>query len=596
VSAILVLFLATAPSAPAPAADLAGYMTALDELMARRRRIVDLVLAGRAAEARAETEAPAPAALGTDWTVLPSGNLSWPERELGGTRAEHPKFALWMGFPEIAKPLFDQALRRGEIVPDHMLHAVFRELIVSGQVEAAREWAAVHAGFDAPWAARALADPASFADEVSAQGESRARRALLLWRSRPQSPDGAFFDTLVRFMHPEGRRLALDSAAARPGVTVDEKVQRLRQAARESGKDRAYDAWRRLAEAQLTPYATAEASYRWGFLELARGRPAAAIPLLQQARELDPDLVGSAAQWQLGHAHFEKGDFASALRAWLRGETEFFALPACRRPGDASRHRMWQGVALERLGRVDEAVAHYAAAIGHPLVAARLLDLYESAGQFEDVERIFTEATPRTSYGYAEAVPGLTMLVLRRMARAKDWPSLAAAAASAGDPDHPADDGVQPSRLAPRAIAREARRLLARDCAETVPVIVASLAAVPRHQGAAQLRALGHCGTPPAIEVLSGFAADESPHVAQVARAALAATTLGRKALASRGWPVPSDAGRAREPWSDPPLVFPRANGRPLPSRVIPVAPLAARDDPERRKRLVNRRVFQCPE
>src|SRR5262245_30637462 len=120
----------------------------------------------------------------------------------------------------------------------------------------------------------------------------------------------------------------------------------------------------------------------------------------------------------------EAGDYRGGLSALQRSERELHMVTT----GNSfeAKYALWEGFALDHLGQLDEAVPHYLHVFTHTRVMARLLDLYEGAGQLGDLERMVTERSSRSSAAYAEAVPALTLLVMRRVAQAGDWGTLIA--------------------------------------------------------------------------------------------------------------------------------------------------------------------------
>lgn len=587
-TALLVAVLALFRPTPATG-ELATYMAALDSFLERQRQVADLAASSRIAEAQQLLNSAVPAGLDPAFDpprpILSNGSRM-PE-SIPPAGDDLASFLLRIGFPETAAPTLETAARRGRPSPSRDLQ-VFLDLHASGQNDGARRWAVTHPDLQGPVVAGILQHPEVY--EGRGGMSAAARGAARMWRERAAAPDIAFFDALAAHLPPRGQVLALEAGAGVARLSPAERGRRLRQAAKLSGKDLALDAWRRLAEAEIDPYLTGEALYQWGGLELARGDARAAVPLLRRAGHLDPDLLLSAAQRKLGFAHFAEGDYAAALQAWARAEAESSPRPqmgCCPWYGGEEHdhdYRLWQGLALERMGRIDEALAHYLRAIGRIDVAVHVLDLYEAAGQFTDVERLFVEATPSRAWEYPDAVPGLSMLVLRRMARAGDWPSLVAAALAerfdVGD--------VVSYEPGKHSLAREAMRLLARNCAATVPLVQTSMAAASGERYAS-IRALGVCATPAAVEALVAVVAERNRgYEAIAASQELRRTALGRAALTAQGEkmsPLP-----AHDPESDPEPVFPRADGRPLPTSVTPLTLPAARRDPLRWERLMSQR------
>ena len=165
-------------------------------------------------------------------------------------------------------------------------------------------------------------------------------------------------------------RRALPAAASLrpvPGQTglpreAGETLRRLQESARRHPKDpdilgrlamayHAWEQWEAAAEAYRTARTVAPKAHRWwylaGLLEVARGRHADAVPLLERAAALEPGHV--AGQLRLAEARFEAGDLAGS-------EALFRELAGGRSTAAAAEYG---------LGRIAQARGDHGRAVGH---------------------------------------------------------------------------------------------------------------------------------------------------------------------------------------------------------------------------------------
>jgi tetratricopeptide (TPR) repeat protein len=219
-----------------------------------------------------------------------------------------------------------------------------------------------------------------------------------------------------------------------------------------------FASWSALAShPSATDAQRAQAFLHMGLLRRREGRLAEAVELFRKAPwSGGPD--ATTAGLMAGHALFEQGDYASALAAYREAEDKG--------SGEASRFALYQGMCLEHLGRVREAVGEYAAALlDAPLwwrrpLAWHLVELYDAAGR-PDVLATFLDA--QGADAYASTLPVRRVMFAYRLEKNRDWRSLVThlARADSSDPRDPRKDSIGPVIV----------RVLARHCEEVAPLL-----------------------------------------------------------------------------------------------------------------------------
>ncbi len=261
------------------------------------------------------------------------------------------------------------------------------------------------------------------------------------------------------------------------------------------------------------------------------------------------------AQWDLAETLYARGAYEEALAAYVESRDKYprrsMALSPCGKVGAVARFEASLGEArcLERLGRYGEAAAAYLrmlygddslAVSWDPEVSLRLVDLYEAAGQADDLRAILEErdgswARRRVeeSRGWisrSEAerdAPGRfprRVLELRRMEREQRWEDLAAVAA--GGPEKL--DGYGPVYWE----AAEACRILARHPAQSVRVLLGRAAGADPGARPWVIYALGLTGLREAVEAVLVWVrrAGDPARVAAMVKAFRTAGPPGRAA------------------------------------------------------------------
>ena len=488
-SPFVIMLLLGGPARPPVNQGLDAYMAGLEQAVARWRRIFQLTVEERTDEAGTLVASPLPTAMKNDFSRESDHRV--PRRD-----ARHPgssvyavaHFGMELGLPELAVPVFDEAEGRGENVPDGVASSVWRDLQAVGETTLGAEWAArrrIGSHEQLPTSeTEALAARAS-----RASPRARARLALVLWGMAPslRITERQKLEMLESMLPPEGRRLARESILDVDGLSAADRAAVLSRLARDSPASGQYTAWERLSLAAVPSESKARALVEMAAVRVGEGRPQDAVRLLTRARGDDPS-VAPDAQWHLAVDLFALGDYAEALEGFRRSEVD---LPrhTCCGESHALEYAIWEGLTLEHLGRAPEAVPHYLSAFSDMRVMAHLIDLYEMAGQLADLEGVVGELTPKDPAAYWKVAPSLELLVMSRIARARDWASLVAVLRE-----------MSTRSLNPNGTdsmkANEAVRLLARACDETVPLLTDALGTEDSYARGWVAYALGKCGTP----------------------------------------------------------------------------------------------------
>ena len=216
----------------------------------------------------------------------------------------------------------------------------------------------------------------------------------------------------------------------------------------------------------------------------------------------------SRAQWEVGRSLFAKGDYKGALEAYQTTRLKYPLESWCNVERTVAQYRyaLNEGLSYEHLGMYKEAVDSYLRAY-----VPRVADLYEAAGQLDDLKRFLDKKDKE----YFDSVDELArkklspeqlkmfrpthrlrgMLQIYALGQSRDWPALIEFLRkwSSGGGDGRQDD-----------IAR----ILARHPEETVPLLKKELVKGDVRPEL-MYRALGRAGTPDAVATLKSIAAKE---------------------------------------------------------------------------------------
>ena len=216
----------------------------------------------------------------------------------------------------------------------------------------------------------------------------------------------------------------------------------------------------------------------------------------------------SRAQWEVGRSLFAKGDYKGALEAYQTTRLKYPLESWCNVERTVAQYRyaLNEGLSYEHLGMYKEAVDSYLR-----VYVPRVADLYEAAGQLDDLKRYLDKKDKEyfdsvTEFARQKLSPEKLkmfrpthrlrgMLEIYALGQSRDWPALIEFLRkwSSGGGDGRQDD-----------IAR----ILARYPAETVPLLRQELAKADVRPEL-MYKALGLAGTPDAVATLKSIAAKE---------------------------------------------------------------------------------------
>ena len=238
------------------------------------------------------------------------------------------------------------------------------------------------------------------------------------------------------------------------------------------------------------------------------------------------------AQWLIGRILFQKGDYKGALEAYQTARLKYPIQTSCNVQEDAWRYRyaLHEGLTYEHLGLYNEAVNSYLRAY-----VPRVADLYDAAGQLEDLKR-FLESKDEESYNAASELARKkfsreeikkyhptrrvhNVMKVYALGQTRDWPALIDLLRkwSSGGGDGRED-----------VVAR----ILARYPEETMPLLKQELATTWIRRDL-MYKVFGYVGTPEAVAILKSIA--EKAHAMEVALSLIHALSLagepGEKAI-----------------------------------------------------------------
>lgn len=240
----------------------------------------------------------------------------------------------------------------------------------------------------------------------------------------------------------------------------------------------------------------------------------------------------SRAQWEVGNSLFAKGDYRGALEAYQTTRFKYPLESWCNVEREVAQYEyaVHEGLSYEYLGLYREAVSSYLS-----IYAPRLVDLYEAAGQVEDLKRIISRRdqdyinsigkqsgrliSPEDFKKYRPSQILLDILEIHEMGKSQDWPALFKLLRnwSAGG-----GNGKQEVVV----------KMIARYPEETVPLLKQELtkSEVPP---ALMYQALGLASTPDSVATLRSIAEKEENiwSALSLVHALSLAGTPGQKAL-----------------------------------------------------------------
>jgi len=340
----------------------------------------------------------------------------------------------------------------------------------------------------------------------------------------------------------EGEQLVLEAVAESGNSTTEEAANAVLDIGNRHYRIEEYEqaesAWLRVRDEYPATAAWARAVFNLGRLSKRNGDFDRAIGFFSsllhaEVNDLEPGAhimeayrnYRPNAQWETGNCLFAQGKYRQALEAYRGTETEYPFQSWC---GNALaeyqyRYAFYQGLCHDWLGDPRTAVGLYFKAINesfmlysNPVADLRIVDMYESAGQIEDLESVL-EAMDEKHLARVERelggldqkkkdeimawAPTKTMrriLEIRAMETERDWGSLISFLKIKGTVAGPEEERVRRENWE----AVEAAGLLARHADETAPLLLARFDKVGREDWIWLYYALGRCGTREAVAAI----------------------------------------------------------------------------------------------
>ena len=216
----------------------------------------------------------------------------------------------------------------------------------------------------------------------------------------------------------------------------------------------------------------------------------------------------SRSQWAVGDSLFAKGDYKGALEAYQTTRLKYPLESWCNVGRELAQYRyaIYEGLMHEYLGQYPEAVSSYIR-----VFAPRLVDLYEAAGQLEDLKRIMSiQDEIYLNKAVKEAHRPISNEILMRFRPSRRLDGILAIHASAAARDWPVLIGLLRSWSSGGGDGRQdvIIKMLAKHSNETVPLLKQELAKADIPPGLFY-KALGMAGTPDAVATLKSIAEKE---------------------------------------------------------------------------------------
>jgi tetratricopeptide (TPR) repeat protein len=465
---ILATLLAAPPAQRAADNPLASYMDELAAAQRRWARMAELRVARKDVEAKVLAK-PLPAIMAQDYGELEDALIAeaaWPTSET----ASWAGWAIRVKQPALAAELYRKAEPGGALTGD-MRVEWFRACAQAGDLECVARLLP-DVGDRYPWprdrlralAARTLTQSDALdtrADFYLRGGHPSPALALERWALRPLSAEDRIkrLKLLTEVLPWNGQRLAREALIADPETPADLFVGAIRTLAGfNAGPDQKLAYWSTLAnDVRPSKEERSGALLQMGLIQHREGRFDEAVGLFRQVQSLKQTHAATAAL-QIGHVLLARGEYEAALNAYREAESEYgSSRKAC---------ALYEGISLEHLGRLHEALAEYAFVMfDAPLewrrpLALHLVELYGAAGRLDVLQRTLDGLGDRR---YRQTIPIRTLMIVHRLEKGADWNSLAAhlkdAQPMAGWPN---------GRGSAQGAAAHA---LARHCEETLPLL-----------------------------------------------------------------------------------------------------------------------------
>lgn len=437
-SLMLATLLAAPPAQRAADAALASYMNELAAAQRRWSRMAELRVAGKDDEAEA-LATPLPAILVKDYEEVEAALVA----RAGFPSSETASWAWWalrVHQPALAAQLYQQAAV-GRALGEATRESWFRACIQAGDLDCVARLLPDQGSLHAEQgdrlkalAARTLT-PSDALDTRGALylrgGNPSPALALERWALRPLNAEDRIrrVKLLTEVLPRDGARLAREALIADPETPANLFVGAIKAlgATFDVGPDQKLAYWSILAnDVRPSKEERSGAILEMGRIQRRERRFGEALGLFRQVQSLK-QVHAAGAALQVGHVLRERGDYEAALAAYREAESEY----GCR--GSGSRPFvpcvLYQGICLEHLGRVREAMAEYAFVMfDAPLewrrsLALHLVELYAAAGRLEVLQRTLDGLGDKR---YEETIPIRTLMIVHRLEKDGDWNSLAA--------------------------------------------------------------------------------------------------------------------------------------------------------------------------
>jgi tetratricopeptide (TPR) repeat protein len=491
---VLAMTLAALPSQKAANAALADYMSALAVAKTRWARMAQLTVDGKVGEAKALGER-LPPVLAQDFGESDTSRF----RDVP-YRPDALAWARWSytrGQPALEAWLYRQAGDAGLALTQDQRKQWFHACAEMGDVECLARLGPEQTltpddrGKLEALTARTLAPPEALQARRALARPFSLTLALERWALAPRTAE----DRVQRLMFvrdilwKDGRRLANEALIADPALPMPDFVNTAIDLVNYSrSADEAVAYWNLVASNPRAPeHERARARHHMGLTRQRQGLPDAAESEFRKALAFEgPE--ATAALLQIGHVHFQRSEYKKALAAYRKAEARHWdsysrRTIACANDDPRSNvvpYVLYQGIALERLGRVREAMAEYASVLldaprgwRRPL-ALHMIETYDAAGRLDVLERLLDgveKANPAAfdpmGISPQDKADGVkTILAAYRLEKQRDWRTLAAHLAAA-DREPMSFGSGRGHNGTPLAAAHA----LARHCDEALPLL-----------------------------------------------------------------------------------------------------------------------------
>jgi tetratricopeptide (TPR) repeat protein len=382
----------------------------------------------------------------------------------------------------------------------------------------------------------------------------RLRPITNLWKLRIGSEVDRYFLICALFEKcedPKGRMIFLEAIPNLDSVPKDRASEALLIVANSLHEKHDVNAeayWQRIVRDYPKTPASYKALFNLGILTQSRGEYTKAIELFQSLINANPNdqEVGAhimepyrnyraRAQRQISECYFDQKAYEAALQACLTGRNKYPYETWCGNERSQRHYEslFFQALCLEGLHKYSAAMSCYVDAVllswGYFDIDAsrRIADLYEAAGQIQDLQNIMAEVEAKQivhakkAYGerWSSKIEGETrrhlstaavrgLLELRAKAKEGKREELIPLLKNEGTVARPYESYARNGNWK----GTESARLLALTPEKSVPELIKSASTVTNRSDGHEIwiaYALGRCGTPEALDWLKGQTSSE---------------------------------------------------------------------------------------